>query len=50
MTYILSKDLPSIDSLAYDQKHKQNWQAYKNRLNKIKKRLSPTVQEYALAD
>ena len=50
MTYILSKDLPDPQSHISEKRRKQNWQAYQNRLQKIKKRMSPTVQEYALAD
>lgn len=50
MSYILTKDLPNTESHIYDKRSKQNWQAYQNRLQKIKKRMSPSVQEYALAD
>ena len=50
MTYILSKDLPDADSLILETRRRENWRAYQNRLQKIKKRMSPTVQEYALAD
>ena len=50
MTYILSKDLPDADSLIREKRRKENWQAYQNRLQKIKKQMSPTVQEYAFAD
>jgi hypothetical protein len=50
MTYILTKDLPDKDSLIYDKRRAENWRDYQNRLQKIKKRMSPAVQEYALAD
>lgn len=50
MTYILSKDLPDAGSHILEKRRKQNWQAYQNRLQKIKKSMSPTVQEYAFAE
>jgi hypothetical protein len=50
MTYVLSKDLPHRDSNIYDQRYKEQWDAYRRRLQKIQKRLPPSVQEYALAD
>lgn len=50
MTYILTKDLPDKESHIHEKRRKQNWQAYQNRLQKIKKQMSPSVQEYALAD
>ena len=50
MTYILSKDLPHKESNIYEQRLQEQWRAYERRLQKIKKRLPPSVQEYALAD
>lgn len=50
MTYILSKDLPNVGSHIYDKRRKEQWQAYERRLQKIKKRLPSSVQEFALAE
>lgn len=50
MTYILSRDLPDIESHIYEKRRKERWREYEQRLQRIKKRLSPSVQEFALAD
>ncbi|MEO8071875.1 MAG: hypothetical protein ABI686_01385 [Acidobacteriota bacterium] len=50
MTYILTKDLPDVESHIHEKRRSENWQAYQNRLQKIKKRMPLSVQEYALAD
>jgi hypothetical protein len=50
MTYIFPKDLPDVESHIYKKRYKENWNAYQSRLQKIKKSMSPSVQEYALAD
>lgn len=50
MTYILSKDLPDIESLGYEKRRREQWLAYRNRLRKVKKNLPIPTQEYALAE
>lgn len=50
VTYILSKDLPEIESLGYEQRRKEKWAAYQHRLQKIKTSLPASAQEFAFAD
>lgn len=50
MTYILSKDLPPLDSNLHEKRYKQQWRAYEQHLQKIAKKLPPSVKEYAQAE
>lgn len=50
MTYILTRDLPDRNSHIYNQRYKEGWRNYQTRLQKIKKSMPPSVQEFALAD
>jgi hypothetical protein len=49
MAYILTKDLPDSQSLAYFDKRQQAWEQYRHHLRSAK-RLPPKALEFALAE